>query len=249
MKTLFEEDGGVTLIHGDYPEMLERSDSDLWIPEKVGCVVFDPPWDDAELAGVWIPKTKATLVFTDPRRMGRSIARFGPPAWVFTWDTMNQWTTGPNRPIQQTKQCLFYGDLAEYRRDEALRGEAPPERDNPTTKQTPLDGRRLTDLWRESLRWLHNPDAGLHSGERGGVQGDRKGADVLRHAKPIGWMTCLIANCSQGLVFDPFCGTGASLRAAKDLGRPAVGIDINPDACEYALQLLAQESLLVGGVA
>jgi hypothetical protein len=250
MKTLLEEgDGGVSLICGDVREISSRSDADLWMPPAVGCLIFDPPWDDAELAALPMPEAKSTLVFTDPRRMGQAIDRFGSPTWVFTWDTMNTWQTGPRRPLQQTKQCLWYGDLDAYRRDGALWGDAPPERDHPTTKQSPLDGRRLTDLWRESLRWLHNPDWGVHSGARGSVQERREGADGLRHAKPFGWMTCLIANCSTGLVFDPFCGSGAALRAAKDLGRPAVGIDISEEACNHALQLLAQESLLVGGVA
>ena len=39
----------------------------------------------------------------------------------------------------------------------------------------------------------------------------------------------IIATCpSKGIVLDPFCGTGTTLLAARDLGRKSVGIDISP---------------------
>jgi DNA modification methylase len=59
--------------------------------------------------------------------------------------------------------------------------------------------------------------------------------------KPVGLMAWCLRFLPDALcVLDPFAGSGSTLRAAKDLGRKAIGIEIEERYCEIAAKRLAQ---------
>jgi site-specific DNA-methyltransferase (adenine-specific) len=61
--------------------------------------------------------------------------------------------------------------------------------------------------------------------------------------KPIKLMTQVISDWvpdNTPIIADPFMGSGTTLVAAKQLGRKAIGIEINEEYCQVAVDRLAQ---------
>jgi site-specific DNA-methyltransferase (adenine-specific) len=63
--------------------------------------------------------------------------------------------------------------------------------------------------------------------------------------KPVDLMRRIISagSSQEGSVLDPFAGSGTTLGAAKDLGRKAIGIEIEERYCEIAAERMAQMTL------
>lgn len=81
----------------------------------------------------------------------------------------------------------------------------------------------------------------------GAVRSGREQKEGRLHVnqKPVALMTwCIdLAGLGTNLVLDPYMGSGSTLRAAKDLGRKAIGIEFEEAHCETAAKRMAQEVL------
>ena len=63
--------------------------------------------------------------------------------------------------------------------------------------------------------------------------------------KPLSliYQLCMVSSRQTDTILDPFMGSGTTLRAAKDLGRKAIGIELEEKYCEIAANRMSQEVL------
>jgi site-specific DNA-methyltransferase (adenine-specific) len=85
-------------------------------------------------------------------------------------------------------------------------------------------------------KWGTTPGAYIGTPER-----DMK----IKGGKPLWLMNEVIRDYSKSgeTILDPCMGSGTTLRAAKDMGRCAIGIEINEKYCEIAANRMSQEVL------
>jgi DNA modification methylase len=81
---------------------------------------------------------------------------------------------------------------------------------------------------------------------RGWVGQNARESGELRHhptQKPVELMRWCLGFLPDGVVLDPFMGSGSTLVAAKELGRKSVGIELEEKYCEIAANRCRQEVL------
>lgn len=213
LPTPYYEQDGIVIYHGDCREILPLVDADV--------MVTDPPYGIGYRSG----------------KVGT--------AW---------WSSG-----------TIINDKTVDSRDEAIRiwGDKPAivfgTRKVPVPAGTravliwdkgPALGMGALDLpWKPSYEEIYVLGKGFH-GRRDGaviycppVQSMVTNGRVHPTQKPEILIKALIAKCPDGIILDPFMGSGTTLRAAKDLGRRAIGIELEEKYCEIAVRRLSQQVL------
>lgn len=230
MLTPYYEQDGITIYHGDCREILpeiHRAD--------IGLVLTDPPYGVGYSTGRRAADARSSTrlaydLATSPL-LNDTAAAIGP---LLNDTAAIYWFSAPERlddvlPIVRKlgdvpnilcwdKGNCTAGDL------ETTYGQQWEAIIYARKARTPLIGGRDRDVLRVSrgstIDYLHPTQ------------------------KPIPLLRYLMGRHEWETVLDPFMGSGTTLRAAKDLGRQAIGIEIEERYCEIAARRL-QQSVLV----
>ena len=227
----YYESGGITIYHADCREVLPSlglvelmlTDPPYGVDAKYG-----PSYDDSrELYWAWF-----LPCFSLMRRAAKKIVMTHHPNAlknITDWDWICSWDKGTahgcrigNSPIFPSWEPILVfgmhsiGVMTEGHSDVFS---FPPNN----------NGAGLSEMGRE--KW--------------------KNENILNHPcpKPLSLFIALIKTFSPAeseLILDPFMGSGTTLRAAKDLGRRAIGIEIEERYCEIAAKRMSQEVLDFG---
>jgi hypothetical protein len=187
-----------------------------------GDIFFDPPWE--MISSCYSPVGDSVLAFCDGQRAADVIDRYGAPTWVFVWDCVTSWYA-PNRPLKRSKLCLWYGDVENYDFNGSHYGDAGEVRTVGNTRGSyefipDSRGKHLSDVFSKPITQLHKDS--LHS-----------------HSKPIDWIRMLIANCTSGVVIDPYAGSGSCMAACEQIGRECFSVEMCPKYAAVILENMA----------
>jgi hypothetical protein len=201
---------------------------------SIGCLMFDPPWDAGIKLAQFSKYCDCYFVFCDGNRFSDVDFATGTAMWLFTWDCVSCWYT-PNRPLKRAKYCVWmgvgdiqynfngahYGDPSETRTVWNTRGSYEF---NPDPR-----GKHLADVFSSPITKLHSESQ--HS-----------------QSKPVDWIKMIVANCSNGNIFDPFLGSGTTIIAAEKIegDRTVYGFELSP---EYIEVICRRWESFTGGVA
>lgn len=224
MKPYYEH-GGMTIYHGDCREVLPE------IP-GAGLVVTDPPYVFGMMstmhegrAGGWGDMMNAASFYAFLLvAFRRCLVNQGGAAWVF-----NSWRSFPVLARASYEARWPVESLLVW--DKEWIGPGGQVGLRPSYEVAALfacegftiPDRSQPDIWRAKWSGGHE----WHPAE-----------------KPVPLLRRMIAQSKHAdLILDPFAGSGSTLIAAKDLGRRAIGIEIEERYCEIAARRLSQEVL------
>lgn len=223
MSAPYYADDLVTLYHGD---CLRTAGCGEWLYADV--LVTDPPYGIAYATG-WDGQFSGVPVAGDLDTTDRD-------------EVLHLWRH--NKP--ESPAVVFASP----------RQGVPPMDPNPT----PLIFDKGDVVGMGDLTWPWKPNYELAWVYGKGWRGERS-SSILRHRvlpgnftardhptqKPVGLLEDIIRKAPEGVIADPFAGSGSTLIAARNLGRKAIGVELEERYCEVIAKRLAQGALDFGG--
>jgi site-specific DNA-methyltransferase (adenine-specific) len=243
MKPYYEHNG-IVIYNADCRDILP----DLKLPGAV--VVADPPygqtsleWDQwqGEFLAYIAPEIRSLWCFGTMRMFMEHALWFQAGSWKLSQDLVWEKHNGSSFHADRFRRvhesmCHFY------------RGEwASIPHETPTTPDA------TARTVRRKMRPTHmgNINAGVYESEDGGPRLMRS---VIFHRsmhgdafhptqKPVELVKTLLSYSRPSAVISPFCGSGTDMIAAKEMGLPGIGMEVDEAHCEQAAKRLSQEVL------
>lgn len=213
----YYESGGIVLYHGDCREFLPGMDVDA-----IGAVVTDPPYGISLESNGQRFLDASKIAGDNSGAVGEAVISAFREAGVCVVAF-----SSPHHPWPGHWRNVLVWDKGE---------------------QVGIGGDRET-CWKRTIELVQITNNPPLNGTRDGAV-LRFPADVVKPSghvaeKPIDLMMYLVDKVTQpgDLIIDPFCGSGSTLVAAKNIGRKAVGIEIDERWCEVTAERLRQEVL------
>lgn len=233
----YYSDDLVTLYHGDCREILAALED-----RSVDCVITDPPYSDR------------THEMTRSNSQGAKRHGNRVLSGTFGFDSVTEEEVGTLLAEAGRISRGWVVANVDYRH--AFTFDATPPRGLrllrigvwvKTNPNPQISGDRPAQGW-EAIAYLHRDD--LRPAWNGGgraanfiLGSDQKTGHPTSKPVPmvaqfVRWFTN-----PDNLILDPFAGSGTTLRAAKDEGRRAIGVELDEKFCEIAAKRLAQDTL------
>ncbi len=250
MRPYYEADG-VTIYHGDCREVM------LAVLDQVDAIVTDPPYGDTSLTWDrmtegWVPiaaaYARSLWCFGSLRSILATHDEFEEAGWRYAQEVVWEKHTGSGfnadrfRRVHEIAVHWYRGEWSSLHRDVPV---------------TRLYGPGEAKVVKRTAQPAHTGSIG--QGPTYVSDGTRLERSVIRSRsehgralhptqKPTGILRPLIAySCPpEGVVLDCFAGSGSTLVAAHEIGRRAIGIELDERYCEVAARRFDQAAMDVG---